>query len=82
MADLKEALSRAFDLVDRRENEAALQVINEVLAGLKPPDRVGDIPPARATVYDWLQLARQALTGEPVLVPPKAALRSALALLS
>ena len=81
MADLKEALSRAFDLVDRRRNDEALKIINEALAGLKPPDRVGAIPPARATVYDWLQEARKALSGEPAKAPPKAALRSALALL-
>jgi len=80
MADIKEELARAFDLVDRRQNEAALKIINQILAGLKPPDRVGDIPPARATAYDWLQLARRALRGEPGMVPPKAALRSALAL--
>jgi len=77
---LKEALSRAFDLVDRRRNDEALEIVNEVLAGLQPPDRVGAVPPARATVYDWLHEAKKALSGEPAKAPPKAALRSALAL--
>jgi len=39
-----------------------------------------EIPPARPTIYDWLQKARRGLAGEPEIVPPKAALRSALAL--
>lgn len=80
MADLQEQLKKAFDLVDKRQNDAALVIINEILAGLKPPDRVGDIPPARATVYDWLHKARRGLAGEPELIAPKIALRSALSL--
>ena len=80
MADLKEKIVEAFNMVDRRENDSALKVIEEILAGMKAPDRVGDIPPGRATAYDWLRLARQSLKGEEVMVPPKAALRSALVL--
>ena len=80
MTDMKSEIQKAFDLVDRRENEAALQIIEEILSGLKPPDRVGDVPPARSTIYDWLTKAKRGLAGEPEIVPPKAALRSALAL--
>jgi hypothetical protein len=81
MEDLKSALQEAFDLVDRRQNPAALKIIDEVLTAMKPPDRIGGIPPGAATVYDWLQLARKSLKGEEgVLVTPKIALRSAIAL--
>ena len=80
MADMKSEIQKAFDMVDRRQNDAALKVIEGILAGLKPPDRVGDIPPARPTIYDWLQKAKRGLAGEPEVVPPKAALKSALAL--
>jgi len=80
MADMKIDIQKAFDMVDRRQNEAALKVIDEILAGLQPPDRIGDIPPARPTIFDHLQTARRSLAGEPEIVPPKAALRSALAL--
>jgi hypothetical protein len=80
MADLHEQLKKAFELVDKRQNEAALAIINELLAGLTPPDRVGDIPAARATIYDWLKKARRGLAGEPEIIAPKIALRSAMAL--
>jgi len=79
MAVLKSDLQKAFDMVDRRQNEAALKVIDEILSGLEPPNRV-EIPAARPTIYDWLQTARRSLAGEHEIVPPKAALRSALAL--
>jgi len=80
MADMKSDIQKAFDMVDRRQNDAALKVIDEILAGLQPPDRIGDIPAARPTIFDHLQTARRSLAGEPEIVPPKAALRSALAL--
>ena len=80
MADMKSDIQKAFDMVDRRQNDAALKVIDEILSGLQPPDRIGDIPPARPTIFDHLQTARRSLAGEPEIVPPKAALRSALAL--
>jgi len=80
MADMKSDIQKAFDMVDRRQNDAALKVIDEILAGLTPPDRIGDIPPARPTIFDHLQTARRSLAGEHEIVPPKAALRSALAL--
>lgn len=79
MAVLKSDLQKAFDMVDRRQNDAALKLIDEILAGLEPPNRV-EIPPARPTIFDHLQTARRALAGEPEIEPPKAALRSALAL--
>ena len=44
MADMKSDIQKAFDLVDRRQDDAALKVIDEILAGLTPPDRVGGIP--------------------------------------
>ena len=81
MADIKSALQEAFNHVDRRENDAALQIVNDLLATLTPPDRIGVTPPAKATIYDWLQLAKRSLQGEEgVLVTPKIALRSAMAL--
>ena len=80
MADMKSEIQKAFDMVDRRQNDAAIKVIDEILAGLQPPDRVGDIPPARPTIFDHLHTARRSLAGEHEIVPPKAALRSALAL--
>jgi len=80
MTEMKSQIQEAYSMVDRRQNEAALKLINEILAHLSPPDRIGDIPPARPTIYDWLWKAKRALSGEPELVPPKAALRSALAL--
>ena len=80
MTDMKSQIQEAYNLADRRQNDAALKVIDEILAGLTPPDRVGDIPPARPTIFDHLQAARRGLAGEPEIVPPKAALRSALAL--
>jgi hypothetical protein len=80
MEDLKSALQKAFDLVDRRENPAALKIIEDLLAAMEPPDRIRGIPPGAATVYDWLQLARKSLKGEEVQVTPKIALRSAIAL--
>jgi hypothetical protein len=79
MAVLKSDLQKAFDMVDRRQNEAALKVIEEILSGLESPNRM-EIPAARPTIFDHLQAARRALAGEPEIVPPKAALRSALAL--
>jgi hypothetical protein len=80
MENLKAQLQKAFDLVDKRQNDAALAIINELLAGLRPPDRIGDIPPAKETVYDWLHKARRGLAGEPEIIAPKIALRSALSL--
>lgn len=80
MADMRSQIQEAYNLVDRRENAAAMKIIDEILAGLQPPDRVGAIPPAQATLYDWLWKARRALAGEAEIVPPKAALRSALSL--
>ncbi len=80
MADMKSQIQEAYDMVDRRQTAAALKLIDTILAGLTPPDRVGGIPPARPTIYDWLWKAKRALAGEPEIVPPKAALRSALAL--
>jgi len=81
MADIESALQEAFNHVDRRENDAALKIVTDLLAGLTPPDRVCDIPPGKATLYDWLKLAQKALRGEEgVLVTPKIALRSAMAL--
>lgn len=79
MAEMKSEIQKAFDMVDRRQNDAALKVIDEILAGLEPPNRV-EVPPARPTIFDHLQTARRGLAGEPEIVPPKAALRSALAL--
>ncbi len=49
MESMQSALQKAFDLVDRRENAAALKIVTDLLAKLAPPDRVGDIPPARPT---------------------------------
>jgi hypothetical protein len=81
MKDMQSALQEAFNHVDRRENAAALQIVTDLLAGLPPPDRAGVTPPAKATIYDWLQLAKKSLKGEEgVLVTPKIALRSAMAL--
>lgn len=79
MADMQSQIQAAYDMVDRRQNDAALKVIDEILAGLEPPNRM-EIPPARPTVFDHLQTARRALAGEHEITPPKAALRSALAL--
>ncbi len=80
MADLQEQLKKAFELVDKRQNAAALAIIDQVLSGLTPPDRVGVTPPARATLYDWLHTARRGLAGEAEIITPKIALRSAIAL--
>ncbi len=79
MADMKSQIQQAYDMADRRENDAALKVIDEILATLAPPNRM-EVPAARPTIYDWLQKARRGLSGEHEIVPPKAALRSALAL--
>ncbi len=80
MTDIRSQIQEAYNMVDRRQNDAALKVIDDLLAGLQPPNRVGDIPPARPTLYDWLWKAKRGLSGEDEIVPPKAALRSALAL--
>jgi hypothetical protein len=80
MTEMKSQIQEAYNMVDRGQNEAALKRIDEILANLQAPDRIGDIPPARPTIYDWLWKAKRGLSGEPELVPPKAALRSALAL--
>ncbi len=37
MADMKSDIQKAFDMVDRRQNDAALKVIDEILAGLDAP---------------------------------------------
>ncbi len=79
MPDMKTQIQTAYDMVDRRQNDAALKVIDDLLSDLTPPNRM-EIPPARPTIFDWLHKARRGLTGEPEIVPPKAALRSALAL--
>ncbi len=79
MADVKSQIQQAYDMADRRQNDAALKVIDEILSGLEAPNRM-EIPAARPTIFDWLQKARRGLAGEPEVVPPKAALRSALAL--
>ena len=44
MAVLKSDLQKAFDMVDRRQNDAALKVIDEILSGLEPPNRVEIAP--------------------------------------
>ena len=75
MTDMKNEIQKAFDMVDRRQNDAALQVIKAILAELAPPNRV-EIPAARQTIYDWLEKARRGLAGEPEIVPPKAALEA------
>ncbi len=80
MADMKSQIQEAYNMVDRGQKDAALKLVNEILADLSPPDRVGDIPPARPTIYDWLWKAKRGLAGEPEIVPPKAALHSALTL--
>ena len=46
MADMQNQLQAAYDMVDRRQNEAALKLINEILSGLEPPNRM-EIPAAR-----------------------------------
>ncbi len=79
MSDIKTQIQQAYDMADRKQNDAALKVIDEILASLSPPNRM-EIPAARPTIFDHLQTARRALAGEPEIVPPKAALRSALAL--
>ncbi len=79
MPDMKSQIQEAFNLMDRGEKDAALKIVNDLLAGLEPPNRM-EIPPARPTIFDHLQTARRSLAGEPEIVPPKAALRSALAL--
>lgn len=79
MADMKSQIEEAYNMVDRRQNDAALKLIDEILSGLEPPNRM-EIPPARPTIFDHLQAAHRALAGEPEITPPKAALRSALAL--
>ena len=79
MADMQNQIQAAYDMVDRRQHDAALKLIDEILSGLEPPNRM-EIPAARPTIFDHLQAARRALSGEPEITPPKAALRSALAL--
>ncbi len=79
MTDMRSQIQEAYNMVDRRQNDAALRVIDEILATLQPPNRM-EIPAARPTIFDHLQTARKGLSGEPEIVPPKAALRSALAL--
>jgi hypothetical protein len=79
MSDMKSQIQEAYDMVDRRQSDAALKVIDDLLANLSPPNRM-EIPAARPTIFDHLQTARRALAGEHEIVPPKAALRSALAL--
>ncbi len=79
MTDIRGQIQEAYDMVDRRQNNVALKIIDEILTTLQPPNRM-EIPPARPTIYDHLQTARRSLAGEPEIVPPKAALRSALAL--
>ncbi len=80
MTDMRNQIQAAYDLVDRGQKEAALKAVDGILAHLSAPDRVGDTPAARPTIYDWLWKAKKGLRGEPEIVPPKAALRSALAL--
>lgn len=80
MKDLQNKIQEAFDLVDRRQNDAALAVVNDLLAQIPPPNRITEVPAGRATIYDWLLIARKSLKGEPSMVGPKIALRSALAL--
>ncbi len=79
MTDMKSQIQEAYNLMDRGQKDAALKIVNDLLAGLEPPNRM-EIPPARPTIFDWLQKAKRGLAGEPEIVPPKAALRSALAL--
>ena len=70
MADMQNQIQAAYDMVDRRQNDAALKVIDEILAGLEPPNRM-EIPAARPTIFDHLQAARRALAGEHEIVPPR-----------
>ncbi len=63
MADMQNQIQAAYDMVDRRQNDAALKLIDEILAGLEPPNRV-EIPAARPTIFDHLQTARRALAGD------------------
>ena len=79
MTDMRSQIQDAYNMVDRRQNDAALKAIEEILAGLTPPNRA-ELPAARPTIFDHLQTAKRALAGEHEIVPPKAALRSALAL--
>lgn len=79
MADMKTQIQAAYDMVDRRQTDAALKLIDELLSGLEPPNRM-ELPAARPTIFDHLQTVRRSLVGEHEIVPPKAALRSALAL--
>lgn len=79
MSDMKSQIQEAYNMVDRRQNDAALKLIDDLLTNLSPPNRV-ELPPARPTIFDHLQTARRALAGEHEITPPKAALRSALAL--
>ena len=79
MSDMQSQIQAAYNMVDRRQNDAALKLIDEMLSGLEPPNRM-ELPAARPTIFDYLQTARRALSGEHEITPPKAALRSALAL--
>ena len=38
MTEMKSQIQEAYLMVDRRQNEAALRLIDEILAHLPPPD--------------------------------------------
>ena len=40
MADMQNQIQAAYDMVDRRQNDAALKLIDEIFAGLEPPNRM------------------------------------------
>ena len=39
MTDRRNQIQDAYNMVDRRQNDAALKAIEEILAGLTPPNR-------------------------------------------
>ena len=55
MADMKDQIQEAYNMVDRRQNDAALKSSTRSSRG--PPNR-WEIPPARPTIFDHLQTAR------------------------
>jgi hypothetical protein len=70
MLAMKSQIQAAHDLVDRRQNDAALKMIDDLLSNLTPPNRV-EIPADRPTLSDWLHKAQRGLTGEPEICLPR-----------
>jgi hypothetical protein len=76
MPDVRSDINKALDYLARRDRAQALKVVEDLLAGMEPPNRV-EIPPGRVTAYDLVEQTRKHLAGEIDTPSADVSLRSA-----